>query len=114
MAAPFLIVAIGAGTDGGARELAHATVAFFVAGTVANLVWGQLADRAGFRAVFLIGAGIWLDGARLGARNATDGGERGAALPPRRRRAERASRWRRSTWSTSSPSTATSAYGSRS
>ena len=60
MAAPFLIVAIGAGADGGARELAHATVAFFAAGTVANLVWGQLADRAGFRAVFLVGAAIWL------------------------------------------------------
>jgi hypothetical protein len=60
MAAPFLIVAVGPGADGGARELAHATVAFFLAGTVANLAWGQLADRAGFRAVFLVGAGIWL------------------------------------------------------
>jgi len=60
MASPFLIVAIGPGTDGGARELAHATVAFFVAGTFANLVWGQLADRVGFRAVFLTGASIWM------------------------------------------------------
>ncbi len=60
MAAPFLIVAVGPGSDGGARELAHATVAFFVAGTVANLLWGQLADRAGFRIVFLVGAGVWL------------------------------------------------------
>ena len=60
MAAPYLIVAIGTGTEGGARELAHATVAFFAAGTVANLVWGLLADRAGFRSVFLIGATVWL------------------------------------------------------
>lgn len=60
MAAPFLIVAVGPGNDGGARELAHATVAFFVAGTVANLLWGQLADRAGFRIVFLVGATVWL------------------------------------------------------
>jgi hypothetical protein len=58
MASPFLIVAIGPGS-GGTREIAHATVAFFAAGTVANLVWGQLADRTGFRAVFLAGAGIW-------------------------------------------------------
>jgi MFS family permease len=60
MAAPYLIVAIGAGTTGGARELAHATVAFFAAGTVANLLWGTLADRTGFRSVFLIGACVWL------------------------------------------------------
>ena len=60
MASPFLIVAIGQGIGGGARELAHATVAFFAAGTVANLLWGTLADRAGFRAVFLVGSCIWL------------------------------------------------------
>ena len=60
MAAPFLIVAVGPGEDGGARELAHATVAFFAAGTIANLIWGQLADRAGFRVVFLVGACVWL------------------------------------------------------
>jgi MFS family permease len=60
MAAPFLIVAIGAGTAGGARDLAHATVAFFIAGTVANLIWGSLADHAGFRAVFVAAAGVWL------------------------------------------------------
>ena len=60
MAAPFLIVAIGKGADGDTRDLAHATVAFFVAGTAANLVWGLLADRTGFRAVFLVGTCIWL------------------------------------------------------
>ena len=60
MAAPFLIVAIGKTTGGGTRELGHATVAFFAAGTVANLVWGTLADRTGFRSVFLVSACIWL------------------------------------------------------
>lgn len=60
MAAPFLIVAIGAGAAGGARDLAQATVAFFVAGTVANLLWGSLADHAGFRAVFVVGTLVWL------------------------------------------------------
>ncbi len=60
MAAPFLILALRTGGEGGVRVLAHATVAFFVAATVANLVWGQLADRAGFRAVFLAGTIVWL------------------------------------------------------
>jgi predicted MFS family arabinose efflux permease len=60
MAAPFLIVAIRVGAGGSARELAHATVAFFAAGTVANLLWGLLADRAGFRTVFVIAAAVWL------------------------------------------------------
>ena len=60
MAASLATLAIGAGADGGARALAQATVAFFVAGTVANLLWGFLADRTGFRAVFLIGTVVWL------------------------------------------------------
>ena len=71
MAAPFLDRGHRRGTAGGARELAHATVAFFVAGTIANLAWGLLADRAGFRAVFLIGAGIWLTAPRLDHHEAT-------------------------------------------
>lgn len=60
MAAPFLIVATASDGAGGTRALGHATVAFFAAGTVANLLWGLLADRSGFRAVFLIGALIWI------------------------------------------------------
>jgi Na+/melibiose symporter-like transporter len=60
MASPFLIVAIGPAIGGGTRELAHATVAFFAAGTVANLAWGTLADRVGFRVVFLVGSCTWL------------------------------------------------------
>jgi MFS family permease len=60
MAAPFLIVALGSNRPGGTRTLGHATVAFFAAGTVANLLWGFLADRSGFRAVFLTGALVWI------------------------------------------------------
>lgn len=60
MAAPFLIVAINPNAIDGANVLAQATVAFFLASTAANLAWGQLADRTGFRAIFLFGAGIWL------------------------------------------------------
>jgi MFS family permease len=60
MAAPFLIVALGSSGAGGTRTLGHATVAFFAAGTIANLLWGLLADRAGFRTVFLSGALVWV------------------------------------------------------
>lgn len=60
MAAPFLIVAIGGGAAHDARELGRATVAFFAASTAANLLWGTLADRAGFRFVFLMGSLVWI------------------------------------------------------
>jgi len=60
MAAPFLIVAVGHGGATDATDLGHATIAYFAAGTTANLAWGQLADGMGFRAVFLAGACVWL------------------------------------------------------
>lgn len=61
MASPFLIIAIVTGGHAGdARDLAHASVAFFAAGTGANLLWGILADRAGFRAVFLVSSMVWI------------------------------------------------------
>lgn len=60
MAAPFLIVAIGGAARHDAGELGRATVAFFAASTGANLFWGMLADRAGFRTVFLVGSLAWL------------------------------------------------------
>lgn len=60
MASPFLIVAIGGAGHHDARELGRATVAFFAASTGANLFWGTLADRAGFRVVFLAGSFVWL------------------------------------------------------
>jgi len=60
MAAPFLIIALGQEAGAGPADLAHASVAYFAAGTVGNLVWGQVADRAGFRTVFLSGAALWL------------------------------------------------------
>jgi MFS family permease len=60
MAAPFFIIAAGRGGVTSARDLVQASVAFFAAGTVANLLWGRLADAVGFRAVFLVAALVWL------------------------------------------------------
>jgi MFS family permease len=60
MAAPYFIIAIGRALPDEPANLGHLSVAYFSSNTLANLVWGQLADRAGFRAVFLAAAGLWL------------------------------------------------------
>jgi MFS family permease len=60
MAAPYFVAAAGGALAGRPAALAHATVAYFAAATIANLVWGALADRAGFRRVFLLAALVWL------------------------------------------------------
>ena len=41
------------------------TVAFTLAGTVSNLLWGTLADRWGFRLVFLLSIAVWVAGTTL-------------------------------------------------
>jgi len=60
MAAPFFIIALGQSHGGNKIDLGTATFAYFAAATAGNLVWGQVADRIGFRTVFLLGGGIWL------------------------------------------------------
>ena len=35
-------------------------MAFTLSATVSNLLWGLLADRYGFRLVFLLGIGLWI------------------------------------------------------
>jgi MFS family permease len=46
----------------GGRELGVLTAAFLLAATTLNLGWGLLADRTGFRAVFLASLAIWIAG----------------------------------------------------
>jgi len=43
-------------------ELGLITAAFLLASTILNLGWGVLADRAGFRVVFLFSLAIWIAG----------------------------------------------------
>jgi MFS family permease len=43
-------------------ELGLLTAAFLLASTILNLGWGMLADRAGFRVVFLLSLAIWIAG----------------------------------------------------
>lgn len=60
MALPFYILFAGASMELTGTNLGILTVAFTLAGTVSNLVWGSLADRSGFRLVFLLSIGLWV------------------------------------------------------
>ncbi len=60
MALPFYILYAGASLELTGSNLGILTVAFTLAGTVSNLLWGSLADRTGFRLVFLASIGLWV------------------------------------------------------
>ncbi|MEZ5560767.1 MAG: MFS transporter [Pseudomonadales bacterium] len=60
MALPFYILHAGADMALTGTALASVTVAFTLAGTVSNLLWGAIADRRGFRLVFLLSIGLWV------------------------------------------------------
>jgi hypothetical protein len=89
MAAPFLIVAVGPGNDGGARELAHATVAFFAAGTIANFAVGSARRPGGLPGRVSRGHRDLDRRARVGPHHVPHTRNRGAGVPPRRGGAKR-------------------------
>ena len=60
MAMPFYILYAGQSLGLTGQLLGIVTFAFTLAGTVSNLVWGSIADRAGFRLVFLLSIAIWV------------------------------------------------------
>lgn len=60
MALPFYILFAGASMELTGSNLGILTVAFTLAGTVSNLLWGSIADRRGFRLVFLLSIGVWV------------------------------------------------------
>ena len=60
MALPFYILYAGSDLALTGTNLAIVTVAFTIAATVSNLLWGLLADYFGFRLVFLAGVGLWI------------------------------------------------------
>ncbi len=60
MALPFYIIYAGESLALTGGNLAIVTVAFTLSATVSNLLWGLLADRYGFRLVFLCGIGLWI------------------------------------------------------
>lgn len=60
MAMPFYILYAGQSLGLTGTTLGILTVAFTLAGTVSNLIWGMLADRSGFRRAFLVSIALWI------------------------------------------------------
>jgi len=59
MAAPFYILHVGDAVGLSGANLGILTTAFLIANSVSNLGWGMLADRAGFRIVFVSSLALW-------------------------------------------------------
>jgi MFS family permease len=60
MALPFYILYAGQTIGLSGSTLATLTIAFTIAATVSNLLWGVLADRHGFRLCLLLNIGLWI------------------------------------------------------
>lgn len=60
MAVPFYVLYAGDRMALTGGDLGLLTAAFVFAQSAGNLAWGVLADRAGFRLVFLVAIGIWM------------------------------------------------------
>lgn len=60
MAMPFYVLYAGASMQLSGGNLALTTIAFTIASTVSNLLWGALGDRQGFRIVFISATGLWI------------------------------------------------------
>ncbi len=61
-ALPFYILTLGQKVDLTGTQIAAFTIAFTVAQGVAGLTWGVLADRHGFRNVFILALVSWITG----------------------------------------------------
>ena len=60
MSTPFYVPFAMTRFDIGGRELGVLTLAFVTAMSAGNLVWGSIADRTGFRFVFLAAIAVWI------------------------------------------------------
>jgi len=59
---PYYVLYAGERLHIGGVELGELTAGFLLSSTVLNLFWGTVADRIGFRAVFLGSLGLWIAG----------------------------------------------------
>lgn len=60
MAVPFYVLFAQTRFEIAGRELGNLSAAFIGAQGAGNLMWGAIADRTGFRAVFLAALGLWV------------------------------------------------------
>jgi Na+/melibiose symporter-like transporter len=60
MATPFFILYAQESLTIDGTTLGRITFLYFAAQTLANALWGRLADRQGFRLVALLGGGLWI------------------------------------------------------
>jgi MFS family permease len=60
MAVPFYWLYAGSRMDLGGRDLGIVSGAFILAQSLGNLAWGIIADRRGFRFVFLVALSLWI------------------------------------------------------
>jgi MFS family permease len=65
MAIPFYVLYAGNQIGLSGTNLAILTPCFLLANTLTNLLWGSIADRTGFRLVFLGSLGVWILSALL-------------------------------------------------
>jgi MFS family permease len=59
-ALPYFIIAIAARREMDGATLALLTVTFAASQAISSLLWGMLADRAGFRLVYRLGIATWI------------------------------------------------------
>ena len=60
IAVPYYILYVGTELEVSGGELGLFTAAWALSMTTSNLLWGLIADRTGFRTVFLAAVGIWI------------------------------------------------------
>ena len=58
-AVPFYILHVGNFVSLSGAALGYFSLAFLLSQTISNLLWGKIADRRGYRLVFMLSVGVW-------------------------------------------------------
>ncbi len=58
-AVPFYVLYVGKFVELSGATLGYLSLAFLLAQTISNLMWGRIADKHGYRLVFILSVGMW-------------------------------------------------------